>query len=364
MKPHFHVIGVFATMFILVVVNFGCGSPTSTRDLSTWMGENGNVEHFDQVDGSHRLTFPIDHGPHEEYLFEWWYLTSILDDQKGREFGVQFTIFRRALTPPTNSQNRWRSGQIYLAHFAISDIQKETLWSDERFSRGHPKLAGVQANPFRVFVEDWSLASSQSSFFPLELSADSVPYKVALTIDHGKPMILHGDNGYSQKSAEHASYYYSFSSLATAGTIEIEGKTYEVSGKSWMDREWSSQMLSESYRGWFWFSLAFDDGRELVLFELQSDDRSIKTIPTAMWIEVDGTTHSITSENWKIEPRRYWRSYPVSWILEVDESQYLVEAKFDDQVMDTTIRYWEGVVEVKEANEVVGRGYMELTGYE
>lgn len=364
MKPYFQLICVCATMLIFMFVIYGCGSPTSSRNLSNWLGENSNVEHFINVDGSHRLTFPIDHGPHEDYLFEWWYLTSILDDQKGREFGVQFTIFRRALTPPTNSQNMWRSGQVYLAHFAISDIQNEILMSDERFSRGHPKLAGVHADPFRVFVEDWSLASSKSSFFPLELTADSAAYKVALTIDHGKPMILHGDNGYSRKSAEHASYYYSFSSLATAGTIEVEGEIHEVSGKSWMDREWSSQILSEPYRGWCWFSLAFNDGRELVLFELQSDDRHIKTIPTALWIDVDGTTQSISSENWTIEPRRYWRSYPVSWILEVDESRYLVEAKFDDQVVDTTIRYWEGVVEVKKDNEVVGRGYMELTGYD
>ena len=323
-----------------------------------------NSEAFAQVDGTHEISFPMDHGPHDEYLFEWWYLTAILDDPNGHEFGVQFTIFRRALTANNDSSNLWRSGQIYLAHFAVSDIQEEIHVVDERFNRGHPELAGAQVEPFRVYVEDWILASTTSSFFPLQLTADTADYQVSLSIKRGKPMILHGIDGYSQKSPEHASYYYTFSRLPTVGTLEINGKEYSVSGTSWLDREWSSQILSEPYVGWYWFSLIFDDGRELVLFELHSGDSDVKAIPTATWIESDGTTISLPRDRWTIKPIRYWKSYPVKWILEIHDARYTVEAKFDDQVMDTRIRYWEGVVEVKQTDEIVGRGYTELTGYE
>ena len=328
------------------------------------MGSSLNTEAFAQVDGTYELSFPLDHGSHDDFLIEWWYLTAILDDPTGREFGVQFTIFRRALATSKDSSNPWRTGQAYMGHFAISDIQARNHLSNERFSRGHPELAGAQIEPFRVFIEDWELASQTSTYFPLALSAGTPKCRVSLSIDRGKPMILHGKNGYSQKSPDHASYYYTFSRLPTKGTLEIDGVEFVVSGFSWLDREWSSQILSDPYRGWYWFSLNFDDGRELVVFELRGDDNDVKTLPTAMWIEPDGSTAPVPAENWKIKPKRYWKSYPVEWTLEMNDTHYLIVAKFDNQVMDTSIRYWEGVVEVKKADAVVGRGYMELTGYE
>ncbi|MYD46683.1 MAG: carotenoid 1,2-hydratase [Gammaproteobacteria bacterium] len=355
---------VLTTLLLVPFICWGCSQPSSSSDLSAWMGSNFNIEAFAQVDGTYALSFPLDHGPHDKFLFEWWYVTAILDDHDGREFGVQFTIFRRTLATGNDSSNLWRTGQVYMGHFAVSDIQTETHRSNERFSRGHPELAGAQIEPFRVFIEDWKLVSQSSSFFPLELSARTPDYRIKLSINRGKPMILHGKNGYSQKSPDHASYYYSFSRLPTNGTLEIEGEKYTVSGFSWLDREWSSQILSEPYRGWYWFSLNFEDGRDLVLFELHADDNNIKTLRTGMWIEPEGSTVLIPAEGWSITPSRYWKSYPVEWILEIDDIRYLIAAKFDDQVMDASIRYWEGVVEITDAGAVVGRGYMELTGYE
>lgn len=364
MKYCAQLLKALTTLLLASFICWGCSPPSSSSSLSTWLGSNINTEAFARVDGTYELSFPLDHGPHDDFLFEWWYLTAILEDLNGREFGVQFTIFRRALAIDNDSSNPWRTGQTYMGHFAVSDIQAKNLWSDERFSRGHPELAGAQIEPFRVFIEDWKLSSQESSYFPLALSAGTSEYRVSLSIDRGKPMILHGKDGYSQKSPDHASYYYTFSRLPTQGTLEIDGEEFAVSGFSWLDREWSSQILSEPYRGWYWFSLNFDDGRELMVFELRGDDNDVKTLPTAMWIEPDGSTAFIPTENWTITPKRYWKSYPVEWTLEMDDTSYLIVAKFDNQVMDTSIRYWEGVVDIKKVDATVGRGYMELTGYE
>ncbi|MXZ43669.1 MAG: hypothetical protein F4Z01_01620 [Gammaproteobacteria bacterium] len=364
MKNQSQFLKILVTFPLVSVLLLGCGSPSASRDLNTWIGANDNAEGFKQVDGTHKLTFPVDHGPHDDYLFEWWYLTALLNDQSGREFGVQFTVFRRALTTDSDVSNPWRSGQVYLGHLAMSDIQEKTHQVEERFSRGHPELAGALAEPFRVYVEDWSLASTTVSYFPLKLVAGTRDYRVSLVVNRGKPMILHGIDGYSQKSSDHASYYYTHSRLPTRGTLEIDGQEHTVSGTAWLDREWSSQILDDPYRGWYWFSLNFDDGRELVLFELHSDDSSVKTIPTATWIELDGSSSSVVADTWSIKPRRYWKSYPVEWVLEIDGTHYVIEAEFDDQFMSTSISYWEGVVEVTESDKVVGHGYMELTGYE
>ncbi len=43
------------------------------------------------------LHFPADHGPHNDYRIEWWYLTTILTGADGTEYGAQWTLFRTAL---------------------------------------------------------------------------------------------------------------------------------------------------------------------------------------------------------------------------------------------------------------------------
>ncbi len=96
------------------------------------------------------FSFPRDHGPHPEYRNEWWYLTGNLDAMDGRRFGFELTIFRFALTPePVASESAWRSNQVYIAHFAVTDADGETFYVAERFSRGALGLAGASAEPFR-----------------------------------------------------------------------------------------------------------------------------------------------------------------------------------------------------------------------
>ncbi|MCB1873399.1 MAG: lipocalin family protein, partial [Gammaproteobacteria bacterium] len=45
------------------------------------------------------------------------------------------------------------------------------------------------------------------------------------------------------------------------------------------------------------------------------------------------------------------------------QRRFIVEASFDDQEMDLSVRYWEGAVVVNEAGARIGQGYLELTGY-
>jgi len=75
-------------------------------------------------------------------------------------------------------------------------------------------------------------------------------------------------------------------------------------------------------------------------------------------------------EDYRLQAQRWWQDqqgvrWPVSWILSIGDERFEVEALIDDQVMDTAIIYWEGIVGVRdEAGNDVGRGYMELTGYQ
>src|SRR5207302_100635 len=82
--------------------------------------------------------------------------------------------------------------------------------------------------------------------------------------------MLQGDGGYSKKSERgQASYYYSQPYFKVAGSITIDDKPAQVTGRAWMDREWSSQPLTSDQTGWDWLSLHLNEGEKLMLFRLR-----------------------------------------------------------------------------------------------
>ena len=91
------------------------------------------------------FVFPDDHGPHPEYRNEWWYVTGNLEAASGRRFGFELTIFRFALAPAVEaSPSAWRSNQVYIAHFAVTDAEGERFFAAERFSRGAAGLVAAR----------------------------------------------------------------------------------------------------------------------------------------------------------------------------------------------------------------------------
>ena len=79
--------------------------------------------------------------------------------QDGRRFGFQLTFFRRGLSPGAPPASGLATNQIYFAHFALTDVAAGSHRSAERFSRGAAGLAGADARPFRVWLEDWTVES-------------------------------------------------------------------------------------------------------------------------------------------------------------------------------------------------------------
>lgn len=325
--------------------------------------ENPDVAGFAKANEVISIEFPRDHGEHLDFQTEWWYLVGVVADENQREFGFQFTLFRQALTPKGSFEEAWRSGQLYMAHFAISDIAARDHVTFERFSRGHERLAGVAIEPFRAFLEDWVLQSIDATFAPLELRTQDRGYALDLRLEATKAPILHGDDGLSWKSATNASYYYSIPRLKTLGTLTTPEQSFNVIGKAWLDREWSTGILDPSYRGWNWLTLHLDDGRDLVLFNLVPKSDTVEVMPVGMLIDKTGVKTQLDKDEWQMTPIRHWRSWPVSWELELRGRTLTIDPAFDDQLMSTSVRYWEGVVFVFDDEQRVGSGYLELTGY-
>ena len=350
-------------LFYVSVLLSACGTEESRPLSMNALYENPDSSGFAVADKVIPFEFPRDHGEHLDFQTEWWYLVGVVEDENQREFGFQFTLFRQAITPKTSFESTWRTGQIYMAHFAIADIDLQDHIAFERFSRGHEQLAGVSISPFKAFLENWVLESEDDMSSSLGLQTRDSGYALDLTFEVTKAPVLHGDDGLSWKSPTNASYYYSIPRLKTSGTLTTPEQTFEVRGAAWLDREWSTGILNPNYLGWNWLTVHLDDGRDLVLFNLEPKSDDVEVMPVGMLVGQDGSRTRLTPDEWQMEPVRFWRSWPVGWQLNLGDSRFSIEPAFDDQLMTTSVRYWEGVVYVLDDERRVGTGYLELTGY-
>ncbi|MDY6836966.1 MAG: lipocalin-like domain-containing protein [Thermodesulfobacteriota bacterium] len=325
-------------------------------------------------------TFPGDHGDHPGFQTEWWYYTGNVASGKQRPFGFQLTFFRVQLQPaPVVSSSRWRTNQLYFAHVTISDIEAQEFLVAERAGRGAAGIGGVSQEQKRVqvFLHGWETAI-QGKRHHLRAEADRLG--MDLTLISEKPPVFHGERGLSRKGAGKgkASYYYSLTRMETKGTLRVDGKSYKVSGWSWMDHEFSSNVLSEDQVGWDWMGLQLSDGRELMLYVLRHKDGSLDSFSSGTMVKKDGTSVHLPKETFAIEPVDYWKSpksngrYPSAWQVEVyphDISLKVLPNMTDQELMteeSTQVTYWEGSVGVAGAvseQPVTGSGYVELTGY-
>jgi len=264
------------------------GKPATETGLAERLG-GGDLSGFARALEPREFAFPADHGPHPDFRNEWWYLTGNLETATGRRFGYQVTFFRIALAPedPAAQPRRsgWATRQVWMAHVALSDAANRRHREHERFARGAAGLAGAQASPFRVWLEDWQLqARGEGKDGVWELQIETANFGLELALDPEKPIVLQGDAGLSRKSAEpgNASFYYSIPRLTTAGNIRVGNEELAVTGLSWLDREWSTSALTAQQSGWDWFALQLDDGRDLMYYQMRrTDGRSTPTAPAA-----------------------------------------------------------------------------------
>ena len=322
------------------------------------------------------FTFPADHGPHPGYKTEWWYVTGTLTGPDAQPYGYELTIFRLGLAPPDadsapTASGDWRTDQLYMAHFAVTNGADETFHAFERFQRGGAGLAGAQADPFRVWLDDWSMTGSEDSPFPMQLQVQEEGIGIDLTLRPAKPRVLQGDRGLSQKGpgSGNASYYYSYTRLDTDGTLALNGDTLSVTGASWMDREWSTSALGPEQEGWDWFSLQLDDGRDLMYYQLRRTDGSPSEFSEGVIVDPNGGTQWLDRSDVSIEVLDTWtapdgaHTYPVEWRLRVpgEGIDLEVTSLIPNQELDVSVRYWEGAVRIE--GSASGRGYVEMTGY-
>jgi len=345
------------------------------------------------------LEFPRDQGPHPDFRQEWWYLTGNLDSADGERFGFELTVFRFALAsnPPEPSagaptdartdaeKSPWRTRQIYLGHFAITDVARHDFRFTAKLARGALGLAGAQASPLRVWIGNWQIgemgaqeptaSKSTPEHATWRLQAAGRGYVLSLAARPLLAPVLNGERGLSRKSGEpgNATYYYSIPRVAVQGTISRDGRPLKVRGLAWLDREWGSGSLGPQEVGWDWFALQLRDGSCLMFYSLRDRNGEEDPYSAGTWVESDGRSRPLSRDDVRIQVLEYWTDpggarYPSRWRLVVPALglDVTVHPVLADQELVTSPRYWEGAVDVsgsRSGRTLTGRGYVELVGY-
>jgi len=336
--------------------------------------QGGDKDAYREAAPGYDYSFPRDNFEHPQYRTEWWYYTGNVHDGKGRRFGFELVFFRQGRRRgPVANPSTWRLDDVYLAHLALTDIDRKHFYNHQRLNRAGPGIAGASFGEQRVWNGNWS-AAWHGDKQRLEATAEEFHFQFELLPT--KPPVVNGINGVSQKGAAagEASNYVSYTRLVVSGELTIGGESLNVGGTSWMDHEWFSNQLDKEQIGWDWFSVQLSDQSELMLFQLRREDGGIDTHSSGTYVDQQGRARHLTRAEFLLTPVSYWRSsrtgasYPVGWKLSVPMLKLALDARAaldaqelvsEDKIGPT---YWEGAVTYSGSTQ--GVGYLELTGYD
>ena len=333
---------------------------------------------FKPLDPKQNLSFPRDHGSHDDARVEWWYVTGQLDTPSGKRLGYQLTFFRTGIAdePRSARTSAFAARDLFLAHFARTDVKAGTFRFAERIHRTGVGAAFAREDRLCVANEDWRLEEVGNR---LVLFASDGGEEISLILTPEKPPVVHGAGGLSRKGPEGdaVTRYVSVTRLGTEGWWTKGGKSEAVTGLSWFDHEWGSGSIGKETAGWDWFSLHLLDGRDLMLYRMRAKAGSASPFSSGTLVAKDGKAESLSSEDFSIEETAHWKSpvsggtYPSRWTLRVPRASLSVEivpVLADQELVtekSTRVTYWEGACDVIEpgARTPLGRAYVEMTGY-
>lgn len=353
---------LFGVQFLLLLTLLPACSENPAIAPKQSLFDNSNSEGASVTAGA-PLFFPGDHAAHPEYQLEWWYLTFVLEDENNNAYAAQYTLFRFL---GSNTESSWSSPHLFMAHAALHSQHTQAF--SERFARGGVGNAGITTAPFSAFLDDWLWQSQSENLFPSTLIMKiNDAASLSLTMRNTGPLVLHGQDGYSEKSVDgrFRSYYYSQPFIEVSGELQLDERTVSVKGKGWFDHEWTSELANEEALGWDWFSLHLDNGDKVMAFRMHVDDKPPHI--TGTYITPDGTVRTLPASAFSLTPVKTTvldgNTFPLQWRMTIPEEGIDVSLRpfKTDQLNRGRFTYYEGRIEISGSH--TGAGFMELTGY-
>lgn len=325
------------------------------------------------------LRFPRDLGSHPDFAIEWWYVTGHVlsgNSPNQRQFGFQITFFRSKVESTQTLQSAFAAKQLIFAHAAVTDVGGKKMLQDQRIARQGFEVAQASEKDTSIVLRDWSLQRNDGQYHAI---ATSDQFDFDFVLNQTQPMLLQGKQGVSRKGPDEkqVSFYYSLPQLNVTGTLRLGPQRLAVQGTAWLDHEWSHELLHPQAVGWDWIGMNLFDGSALTAFRLRD------ATGNALWdggsfrhpsMDAASGPYIFSRGEVQFQALRGWTSastrarYPVEWLVRTPADFYTVKAVIDNQELNSrsssgTI-YWEGLSELFDSNgNLVGRGYLEMTGY-
>jgi predicted secreted hydrolase len=287
---------------------------------------------------------PRDEGSHPQFRTEWWYLTGWLDAGAGKSFGFQVTFFRHRPGFDEDNPSRFAAKQLLFAHASLSDPANGQLLRAEKIARAGFDLAEAREDVLHVHLDAWSVRRAGTAS-QIQTSVATDEFRFDLAFDVRQPPLLHGRDGYSQKTpdSDASSYYYSLPQLQASGHVSVRGKSYEVRGVAWFDHEWFSDYLDDTSQGWDWTGLNLHDGSAIMALQMRNE-RGEKYWAAATVRDAEGTTRVFAPQDVHWQVMRRWRSsrtgveYPIEVRVRIAERTIHLRPLLDDQENDADPR--------------------------
>lgn len=308
------------------------------------------------------------------YRVQWWYFTGHLFTDSGREFGYEIAFFV-VNVQKKDYKSRFGVNDIYISHFAVSDVLKNKFYYHDKTDTGAYGYAGAEESRLRVWVGRDTLEGTVTNI-SLEASDSDMDKALALQLRPKKPVILNGEKGYSRKSETSpliSSIYFSYTNIETEGILKIGEEEYSIKGKSWFDREISSRGLGDNQKGWDWFAIQLYDNREIMLYIIRNKNGSIDTYSSGTFVYSDGRYRRLLKNDFTVKVLSHYTSektgarYPAQWEINIPSEKIFLKVTpliKDQEVIaysSTGNYYWEGACTVE--GDEKGRAYVEMTGY-
>ena len=312
------------------------------------------------------ITFPKDELPHD-MTTEWWYFNGNLVDNAGNRYSYMNTLFKVKFPKVLfKSLENVPSGDGYFYHSMITRIDDQVSESHidhvvkVRFDTKAPNLK-INFGPL-LGKEEFEISKTDTDKYYIKgkgLELDLVTQK--------KPILV-GGKGFVDNVGEET-YYYSFPSLETKGSIELAGKKLEVTGSSWMDHQWGDFPIPRGY--WSWFCVQLDNNIQIICYENGNKSGS-KTLATISFgdnkqVSTEEVIFDTSGDVWKSTKTK--ESYDLGWEINIPkyDISLQIEAPVKDQeVVYSYIRYWEGPININgkvNGQKVTGLGFMELARF-
>ena len=339
---------------------------------------NQSAKSYKIAQAGYTYEFPRDYFNHEDFQTEWWYYTGHLKSSDGHRFGYELTFFRQGVSRADNN-HPWFVHDVWMAHLALSDIDGQHFYNEERLNRTGPGVAGVDSQTGIVWNGNWQAHIAEHEE---DLRAIAGKFSIALKLIPKKLPTIEGPNGVSQKAegAGHASQYFSLTRLTTAGSVDLDGKTYQVDGTSWMDHEFFTGSMAADETGWDWLSVQLEEGTELMLYRLRHADGTIDPYSSGTYIDANGKSLFLSAKDFAMIPAQdsgsKWlspatkASYPLRWHVSIPrlnmELDVTTPLKNQELTGSFGPSYWEGAIDVsgqRGQSPLSGVGYLEMTGY-